>query len=84
MQIHEALNKLDSNSLHLEALSAASAYQKSEAYLLKVLEVVDARMFHLECGVTVYTSIALYYFTFQRASRAHSSVLSTRAAKCRH
>ncbi len=47
-----ALEKLDSNSLHLEAIKATDLHQQSESYLLEVLSVVDDRLFYLECGVS--------------------------------
>lgn len=46
------LEKLDSNSLHLEAIRASENHQSSESYLLEVLCIVEARKFHLECGVS--------------------------------
>lgn len=45
------LEKLDSNSLHLEAVRASENYHRSESYLLEVLCLVEDRKFHLECGV---------------------------------
>lgn len=46
------LRKLNIDLLHLEAIRAAENCQRSEAYLLQVLEIVDERGVHLECELT--------------------------------
>ncbi len=46
-----ALRKLDLNALNLEAVKAVESCQKSEAYLLRVIEVVSERELHLDCGL---------------------------------
>ncbi len=46
-----ALRKLDLNSLNLEAVKAVASCQKSEAYPLRVIEVVSEKELHLDCGL---------------------------------
>ena len=48
----DQLRNLHIDSLHLEAIKAAENCQRSEAYLLQVLEIVDERGLHLECELT--------------------------------
>lgn len=45
------LRKLNLDALNLEAVNAVESCQKSDAYLLRVIEVVSEKELHLDCGL---------------------------------